>query len=107
MAEAEVLAYPCDTTTWSEGFSCTVLEACAARACPNIIGCDALGTIYKDALQVTPPGMIELWRQELIEDLLHAEYRDETNDRAEAFAKEHTWKNTATKLMAEITARLS
>lgn len=107
MAEAEVLAYPCDTTVWSEGFSCTVLEACAARACPVITDCDALGGIYErlDPVQ-RATGWQGRWRDEVIEILRDEELRETYNEQAEMLAKEMTWKNTAQKLMAAIRARL-
>lgn len=46
MAEAQVLAYPCDTIRFTEGFSVTTLEACAAGAIPVINPVDSLGHIY-------------------------------------------------------------
>lgn len=46
MAEAEVLAYPCDTIRFTEGFSVTTLEACAAGAIPVINPVDSLGHLY-------------------------------------------------------------
>jgi glycosyltransferase involved in cell wall biosynthesis len=107
MAEAEVLAYPCDTTTWSEGFSCTVLEACAARACPVITDCDAIGAIYADCALVAPRENRDHWRNLVVKALTDAQFRGDTNDRAERFAKEHKWKNTAEKLMAAIQAHSS
>jgi len=106
MAEAEVLAYPCDTTTWSEGFSCTVLEACAARACPVIWDTDALGSIYGDAGVVVPRGNVNQFREEVIAALEDERYRANINERAHRFAQAHTWKVTAEKLMAAIEERL-
>jgi hypothetical protein len=102
-----VLAYPCDTTTWSEGFSCTTLEGCAARACPVIFGCDALGDIYRGACLLVPRGVPEMFRAEVISCLTNPLRRSLLNDKAEAFGKEHTWKATASKLMQQITARLA
>jgi glycosyltransferase involved in cell wall biosynthesis len=107
MAEAEVLAYPCDTTTWSEGFSCTTLEGCAARACPVIFDCDALGDIYGDAAAVVACGDINDWRKTVVSALTIKVFREQMNARAEAFGKAHSWKQTATKLMQQITARLA
>ncbi len=106
MAEAEVLAYPCDTTTWSEGFSCTVLEACAARACPVITDCDALGSIYGMAARVERRGEWAKWRTQVCNSLLNPGEREVINERSLRFAQEHTWKATAQRLMAEIQARL-
>lgn len=44
--EAEVLAYPCDTINYTEGFSVTLMEACASRTVPVTTDIDALGEIY-------------------------------------------------------------
>jgi glycosyltransferase involved in cell wall biosynthesis len=46
MAEATVLAYPCDTVDYTEGFSVTLMEACASGAIPVTSAVDALGSIY-------------------------------------------------------------
>jgi hypothetical protein len=102
LAMAEVLAYPADTTSWSEGFSCSTLEGCAARACPITTDCDAFGGIYGGALPLTrrEGDWVPKWRDRVIRALTDKGFRDETNDKAEAFAKEHTWTQTAAKILA-------
>ena len=106
MAQAEVLAYPCDTTTWSEGFSCTVLEACAARACPIITACDALGEVYAPLNPVPrSPGWVSVWRDRVIAALLDPKVREEQNAKAYELASKLTWKRYAERLMEEIEAR--
>src|SRR5688500_7620896 len=105
LSEAELLAYPCDTVAWTEGFSCSTLEACAARACPVIWDTDALGDIYRDAAVVTPRGDTERWRKTVIELLTNQRLRDDVNDRAEAFAETMTWTNSAEKLLDAIQSR--
>ena len=123
MAEAEALAYPCETTTWSEGFSVTILEACAARACPVITDCDALGGIYGAgnnsphygaACSITPIGgkfetsssWQEAWRKSVIHMLKNERDRERQNQSAEQFAKGHTWALTAQRLLAAAKERL-
>jgi glycosyltransferase involved in cell wall biosynthesis len=106
MAEAEVLAYSCQTTAWSEGFSVTTLEACAARACPVITDCDALGGIYAEAAAVMSVGDWDGWRSKVILALTDKAFRDTQNERAHAFARRHTWQSTAQQLMARIEERL-
>lgn len=91
MCEAEVLAYPCDTTRWSEGFSCTILEACAARACPVIFDTDALGEIYINSARVVPRGAIDNWRNAVINCLQEDDTRALFNARARALAEKLTW----------------
>jgi glycosyltransferase involved in cell wall biosynthesis len=102
MNEAEVFAYPCDTTSWSEGFSCSTLEACCARACPVITDCDALGAVYRDAAVVMPRGDWSSWRDNVIRSLTDAEFRESVNSRARAFAETHTWKLTTQKVLTAI-----
>lgn len=46
---SEVLAYPCDTIRYTEGFSVTTMEACASGCLPVITNVDALGQIYGHA----------------------------------------------------------
>jgi len=106
LSEAEVLAYPCDTTSWSEGFSCSTLEACAAGAIPVITDCDALGEVYRNSGSVIVPlGDIAKWRAAVIEQLLCR--NTEREIKCKAFAKETTWKKHAKKLLDEIHARTS
>jgi len=102
MCEAEVLAYPCDTVRWSEGFSCTILEGCAARACPVITDCDALGGIYVGSASVCDRHDIAGWRDSVIEHLSNEVQRGKTNFCARAFAERHTWRLHAERLVAAI-----
>jgi hypothetical protein len=102
-----VLAYPCDTVAWTEGFSCSTLEACAARAYPVIFETDALGEIYKDAARCIPRGNIKQWRLSVIEGLTEPKTREAQNDKAEAFARKHTWTESTKKLLSEIQSRFS
>lgn len=104
LSSAEVLAYPCDTIAWTEGFSCSTLEACAARACPVIFATDALGDIYADVRPV-PRGNIKQWRHRVIEALTEPKTREADNDRAEAFARKHTWTESTKTLLSEIQSR--
>lgn len=50
MSEAEVLAYPCDPVNWTEGFSVTLMEACASWTMPVTCAADALPEIYGGAV---------------------------------------------------------
>lgn len=102
MCEAEVLAYPCETTRWSEGFSCTILEACAARACPVIFDTDALGEIYGGACLVAPRGDLQTWRAAVITALQDSNVREHTNATCARFAQKLTWKRHAERVL-EIT----
>ena len=50
LCESRLLAYPCDPVRYTEGFSCTTLEAGSAGCLPVICAADALGEIYADYL---------------------------------------------------------
>lgn len=110
MCEAEVLAYPVETMRWSEGFSCSILEACAARACPVITDCDALGELYCEAcymaFQDSRDEWVEEWSDMVIKALSDQEIRDHWNSKARAFAEKHTWAAHAERLCKAIEERL-
>jgi len=106
MCEAEVLAYPVDTIRWSEGFSCTILEACAARACPVLWDCDAIGGIYCKNCIVHKRGDIKWWRKAVIACLQDKEIRDAWNKKARALAEELTWAEHVRRLVCELRYRL-
>lgn len=96
MCEAEVLSYPCDTLRWSEGFSCSVLEACAAGTVPVIFDCDALSEVYRDVATIVERRDLGAFTQQVVSALRE---RKDPNKLIQ-FAKEHTWKHTAQNLLA-------
>lgn len=106
MAIAECMAYPCDTIRWSEGFSCTLLEACAAQACPVTLETDALPCVYGGVVPMAPREDIGAWSDMVIRALTDREWRDEVNAKCLAFAQARTWKETARKMMEHIEAAL-
>lgn len=106
MSRAEVLAYPCCTTTWSEGFSCSVLECCAAGTAPIITDCDALGEIYAELEPtermhgVEPVGnWVPFWRDRVIRALTDEAFRTDMSRRARALAERLTWQKTAARIV--------
>lgn len=105
MCEAEVLAYPVDTIRWSEGFSCTILEGCAARACPVILDCDAVGDIYREACPVLPREDIVAWRDSVVKALSDTGFRSSWNDKARLFAESLTWRKHAERIVEEVALR--
>lgn len=105
MQAAEVLVHPCETTSWSEGFSCTVLEGCANQACPIISDCDALGDVYR-TLDPVPVGQWDKWRDRVILALTDAQFRSEMNARAKVLAESLTWTRHVKQLETEILSRL-
>lgn len=97
LAQAEVFLHPCETVSWSEGFSCSTMEACAAGAVPIISDCDALGDVYAP-LEPVRTGDWTAWRDRVIRALNDAEFRQDLSRRAVALAQEHTWKAHVSRL---------
>ena len=106
MQQAEVLAHPCETMSWSEGFSCTVLEGCAAEACPIVSDCDALGEVYS-VLEPVPVGDWDRWRSRVVRALTDSDFRNDMNKRARKLAEELTWTRHVKQLDSLLRERLS
>jgi glycosyltransferase involved in cell wall biosynthesis len=105
MQAAEVLLHPCETTSWSEGFSVTVLEGCANGACPVISDCDALGEVYAE-LDPVPVGQWGKWRDDVVRALTDEAFRSQRNEKAAAIAARHTWRAHAERLDEVIRGRI-
>jgi len=107
LAQAQVLAYPCDPVSWTEGFSCAVLEGCAAAACPVISSVDALGAIYGSVLPMVPRGDWDQWKSLVVYALQDQDFCHSVNVRAAEFARARTWNKHAEQLAAAIRTRLA
>jgi len=108
MSEAEVLAYPCDTVNWTEGFSVTLMEACAAGAFPVTTDVDALGSIYGGHIPVirSPVGeRLDEFSDVVIKGLTDPQFRDSVVTRARRLADEHKWVDIAARLESLIIER--
>ena len=87
---SRVLAYPCHPDgPFTEGFSCTTLEAAVAGCLPVIVGADALQEIYGDHVPTTPATMDPTFenREHYFENLVRALTDDEWYYTAQARAK--------------------
>ena len=94
MNEATVLAYPCDTVRFTEGFSVTTMEACAAGAIPVISDIDALGGIYGTNIPIirSPIGeRLDEFIESVVRSLTDLNYRQSVVSSAKKLAELHSW----------------
>jgi glycosyltransferase involved in cell wall biosynthesis len=95
------LAYPCDTVNWTEGFSVTLMEACAAGIVPVTTDVDALGEIYGGAAVMirSPIGeRLDKFVQAVTESLTDDDFRSKVTSRTMALAECYKWPDLTTKL---------
>lgn len=94
MSETMVLAYPCDTIRFTEGFSVTTMEACAAGAVPVISSVDSLGQIYGDhipSVQSPVRDRIPEFSDLVIRGLVDSTFRDSVLSKSIKLADAHRW----------------
>lgn len=100
--QAIVLAYPCETIRYTEGFSVTTLEACASGTLPIITNTDALGAIYGEAAHVL--GSIKDLADSVVRGLTDEAWRNEYVQKSVTLAHEHSWEKLSAKLEGLLTA---
>lgn len=113
-SEAEVLAFPVDTVSFTEGFAVAILEGCASGAVPVITDCDAIGEIYAGACPMVAvrdrcdrfldKERARTWSDTVI-DVLRGE-REPWESRGRAFAERHAWPVLGQHLEAVLTEAL-
>lgn len=94
MSKAQVLAYCCDTIRFTEGFSVTTMEACAAGVVPIIVGVDSLCQIYGDHLpMVKSPATDHLieFSELVIKSLTDKDFQKIVTTKAKQLAYSHKW----------------
>ncbi len=104
MAQAELLLHPCETLSWSEGFSCTVIDGCSMGAVPVVSDCDALGEVYA-TLDPFKLGDWQAFRDRTVALLTDGAMRAEYQAKALALAQELTWENHVARLDKVIRAK--
>jgi len=93
-SQAMVLAYPCDTINFTEGFSVTTMEACASGVYPVISSVDSLGQIYRGSVPMIESPVREHLKDFsdlVIRGLKDEAYRKTATDTARAFADKFRW----------------
>jgi hypothetical protein len=104
-SEASVFAYPCDTVAFSEGFSCSTLEAHASYTVPVITDCDCLGSIYRDSgADVYPVRSLRFVAGVIAALKAPPGVTRATLAKCRAFAEAQAWKRTAKELEAILCA---
>lgn len=96
LMKADVMLYPCDPIRFTEGFSCSTLEACAAGAVPVITDADALGELYGESgAVVIPRGDHRKWTDDFLEATLQllGDMPDRMirRNRCQDFAMQYAW----------------
>lgn len=102
MSEAEVLLYPVDTVSFSEGFSISIMSAHASGAIPVISSADCIGDIYRDSGSVMTEAPVrdrlEEYMQSAIRSLKDDAFAKERRDLCLEFSKKHSWSDIAKKM---------
>ena len=110
MSMASILAFPCSTVAFSEGFSVTALEAHASYTVPVIGDTDCLGSVYGNSGALMIPRPVKHHLSEFTDSVIHAltnkSFADEVIAKCQVFAAEHTWAKQTEKLKDIIKSRL-
>lgn len=105
MAEASVLAYPCDPYTYTEGFSVTIMEACVYGAIPVITDADALKELYQGCPMVKRERIKEDYINLLV-DVLTSDNID-LREKIMEIPQKYFWKDLAKNLENFLLERLN
>lgn len=101
--DAQVLAYPCDTINYTEGFSVTLMEACASRTVPITTDVDALGEIYRGSVaMVSAPisDRLEEYTELVIRSLKDDQFRNSILAMSSTLAQRYTWENLTNSMLS-------
>lgn len=92
--QASILAYPTDTINYTEGFSVTLMEACASGTIPVTTSVDALGEIYGGYVPMVDAPVesnIDAYSDLLIRALSDVSFRNEAREKSLLLAQKYDW----------------
>jgi glycosyltransferase involved in cell wall biosynthesis len=95
---SKVLAYTCEPFRFTEGFSVTIMDACAAGCVPIISDVDAIGEVYKDAAVVIrgkPSKSKATWVDMIVKMLTNDQETAIARERARTFAQKFSRQEAA------------
>lgn len=98
LSTTEVLAYPCDPISFTEGYSLTVLDACAAGCVPICSDVDALGELWWGAAHLVrgkPSERKSEWVEAISRALTDQNFATEVRASAASRARELTRQRVA------------
>lgn len=105
LSRTEVLAYPCEPVKFTEGFSVTMLDGCAAGCVPMTSDADALGELWWGAAHVIrgkPSEKKEEWTRDLVKTLTDPTFAAGVRGSATTRARELTRQRVAARWEAVI-----
>lgn len=110
LSQAVALGYSCDTVAFSEGFSISIMESCAAGVVPVITDMDCLGSVYSGSGAViikTPVRQhLDEFADAVIRGLSDEQFRTQVTTSCTAFAQLHRWADVAKQLEEIINANI-
>jgi glycosyltransferase involved in cell wall biosynthesis len=90
LGTSAVLPYTCEPMSFTEGFSVSIMDACAAGALPIISDADAIGDIYKGVAHVIsgkPSESREAWIDSIVRAMTFPEWHQAITSKAKVFSK--------------------
>jgi glycosyltransferase involved in cell wall biosynthesis/SAM-dependent methyltransferase len=109
MSTAQIFAYPFDPIMWTEGFSVSTMEACAAGTLPVITDADALGEIYGASVPIVkhPIGdRLDTFIDLVVKGITDKEWFYETTKKSRELAKKYEYVDLARDLNDFIVSRI-
>lgn len=101
MSESVLMAYPCSTVKYTEGFSVSLMEACYSMAAIGSTQ-DALGDIYKDSgiplIKTPTTNHMKDFVENTVMILTDKHFREEKMVKSREFALNYTFEKEAIKL---------